>query len=140
MSLIIKNGTLLIKIIGLLVVIFGLVLIVPHKKERSFEGACYDLKGYIDRTKDYSFGTQMPLHEPIPIINDLYTCDCLYNYYFVEKDWLLRRRIVNVFYGAECGKKHAKGKDFFLKALNDENSGVRNESRNAMSMLRISVP
>lgn len=135
-----NNRAIFIKIIGLITVILGLVLIVPYKKEHSFESACYDLKGYIDRTKDYSFGTQMPLHEPVSIINDLYSCDCLYNYYFVEKDWLLRRRIVNVFYGVECGKKHGKAKDFFLKALNDENSSVRNESRNAMSMLKISAP
>ena len=135
-----KNRTLLLKIIGLLIVIYCLVLIVPHKKEHSFEGACYDLRGFIDRTKDDSFGTQMALHEPIPIINDLYSCDCLYNYYFVEKEWLLRRRTVNLFYGAECGKKHAKAKDFFLKALGDENPSVRNESRNAMSMLKISIP
>lgn len=128
------------KILGLIVVLLGLIFLFAHKKEHSFEGVCYSLRSYIDKTKDVSFATHQPLHEPSAILNDLYACDCLYNYYSVEKDWLIRRRIVNLVYGARCGNSNGKDKDFFLSALKDENPGVRAEAKSAAKLLKIDIP
>ena len=112
------------KILGLIVIILGFIFLFAHKREHPFEGVCYNLRGYIDKTKDVSFSTHQPLHEA-SVVNDLYACGCLYNYYDVEKDWLIRRRIVNLVYGARCDKSNVKAKDFFLSALKDENPNVR---------------
>ena len=114
------------------------VSLVPSKTSSS--GLCVSTRNYIEKTKNVSFGTEMPLHEPKEIVNYLQTSSCLDSFLSAEKDPVIKRRVVNLYYSAECGKKDANSKEFFLKAINDADSMVNNEAKNAMSLLRVGLP